>query len=74
MSVFGVGSDISTDTLKGYVAGKGIAIKTRDGADSAETPDADGFKIAIGDNIHANDKYLQVLDTVEDDDELEPHY
>lgn len=36
MSVFGVGGEIKPETLKAYVAGKGIAIATRDGADSAE--------------------------------------
>jgi uncharacterized protein YegL len=36
MSVFGVGSGISIDTLKAFVAGKGIAISTREGANAAE--------------------------------------
>lgn len=35
MSVFGVSAEISPDTLKAYVGGKGTTIATRDGADSA---------------------------------------
>jgi uncharacterized protein YegL len=36
MSVFGVGSDVSRDTLKRYVAGHGVAVETRKEADAAE--------------------------------------
>jgi uncharacterized protein YegL len=76
MSVFGVGTDVSVDTLKSYVGGKGVAVATRNGADAAEALGAMISKLmqSVVGSVAAGTSGdegpdIAIEDYIEDDDE-----